>query len=52
MSGHVALHFTPLFPQRKRYKAREGEDPDKVAILLADETEGLDQQGCFISTWR
>ena len=43
MSGHVARHFTPHFPPRKPHKAREGEDPAKVALLIANETGGLDQ---------
>ena len=37
MSGHVDLYFTPHFPGRKRYKAREEEVPAEVALLLADE---------------
>lgn len=46
MNGHVVLYFTPHSPQRKLYEAREGDDPVKVVLILADE-KGVLFDGLF-----
>lgn len=49
MNGHVSLYFTPHFPQRKKYKARQGKDPAKVALLFNRWDRDLDQQAVSLA---